>query len=150
VPRGDLDLAPRHRQPLLAHLPDPTSVLESWRTALAPDGVVLVEHLEGIDSPPGALRTYDEVAAMVVRRGGGVMYAGAALAGFGGRRIHVTVPAATAATIYLFNVRRWLRDGGDRRAGQRLVELRHDLEAIARHDDGRTTSWIVRQLALPA
>ena len=137
---------------VLAHLPDPLATLERWRGGLAPRGVLLVEDLEDIDSPDGALRAYDGLAAEVVRRGGGVMYAGAAIAGLGGRRVAVTVPAATAATIYLFNVRRWLADQAEHPPREQLLELQHGLDMIAHQDDesGQTVSWIVRQLALPA
>jgi SAM-dependent methyltransferase len=133
---------------VLAHLPDPIGTLEVWRSGLAAGGVVLVEDLEDIEGPTGALQVYDELAAEVVRRGGGVMYAGATIAGLGGRRVAVTVPAATAATIYLFNVERWLDARGDHPPPDRLLELRRGLELLARRDGGQTVSWIVRQLAL--
>lgn len=135
---------------LLAHLPDPLGALDRWRAGLGRGGVLLVEDLEAIDAPAGALQTYDHVAAEVVRRGGGVMYGGAAIAGLGGRRVPVTVPAATAATIYLFNVRRWLDGGGAPRPREQLRELRRGLERLTRRDDGQTVSWIVRQLVLAA
>jgi trans-aconitate 2-methyltransferase len=135
---------------VLAHLPDPLGMLERWRTGLGPGGALLVEDLEDIDAPAGALRTYDELAAEVVRRGGGVMYAGAAIAGLGGRCVSVTVPAATAATIYLFNVDRWIADRGEHPHQDHLLELRRGLDRLARRDDGQTVSWIVRQLALIA
>jgi trans-aconitate 2-methyltransferase len=135
---------------VLSHLPDPVGTLESWRTGLAAGGVVLVEELEDIDAPPGALRTYDDLAAEVVRRGGGVMYGGSAIAGLGGRRVPVTVPAATAARIYLFNVQRWLDDRAEHPPRAQLLELRSGLERLTLRDGGRTVSWLVRQLSLPA
>jgi trans-aconitate 2-methyltransferase len=135
---------------VLAHLPDTLGTLERWRSGLGSGGVVLVEDLEDIDAPSGALRTYDELAAEVVRRGGGVMYAGAAMAELGGRRVSVTVPAATAAAIYLFNVERWIDDRAQHPPQDQLLDLRRDLDQLARQDDGQTVSWIVRQLALAA
>jgi trans-aconitate 2-methyltransferase len=135
---------------VLAHLPDPIGTLQRWRTGLGPGGVLLVEDLEEIDSPAGPLQDYDRFAAEVVRGGGGVMYAGASIAGLGGRRAAVTVPAAIAATIYLFNVVRWIDERREHPPREELLELRQGLERLARQDDGRTVSWIVRQLALPA
>jgi trans-aconitate 2-methyltransferase len=135
---------------VLAHLPDPLGTLERWRTGLRSGGVVLVEDLEDIETPAGPLRTYDALAAQVVRGGGGVMYAGSAIAGLGGRRVSVTVPAATAATIYLFNVDRWIADGPEQVPRDHLLELRRGLDRLARRDDGQGVSWIVRQLALSA
>jgi trans-aconitate 2-methyltransferase len=135
---------------VLAHLPDPIGTLQRWRTGLGPGGALLVEDLEDIDSPDGPLHVYNQLAAEVVRRGGGVMYAGAAIAGLGGRRVAVTVPAATAATVYLFNVLRWIDERREHPPREELLELRRGLGRLARQDGGRTVSWIVRQLALPA
>ena len=95
---------------LLAHLPDPAGTAVRWRGELQPDGVLLIEDLEDIDSPPGPLRDYDEIAAAIVRSGGGPMYAGRLLAGLGGSCVEVGVPMRVAAAIYLFNVDRWLAE----------------------------------------
>ena len=133
---------------LLAHLPDPPATAERWKAALTARGVLLIEDLEGIEAPPGPLRTYDELSAEVVRVGGGLMYAGPELARLGGHCTSVTVPAALAATIYLFNVRRWLADPRPPVPQAQLKELEEGLGAIA-HDDGpEQVSWIVRQLVL--
>lgn len=133
---------------VLAHLPDPPEVAARWTAALTPRGVLLIEDLEAIDAPPGPLRTYDDISADVVRLGGGVMYAGADLARLGGRCTDVTVPAALAASIYLFNVRRWLADPSPPVPRDRLVDVEDGLTAIAADDGGATVSWIVRQLVL--
>jgi SAM-dependent methyltransferase len=135
---------------LLAHLPDPIGIAERWRTALGPRGVLLIEDLEDIEAPPGPLRTYDEVSADVVRGGGGLMYAGPELARLGGHCTTVSVPAALAATIYLFNVRRWLAEPTTRVPRRRLEDLEAGLAMIARDDSAETVSWIVRQLVIPA
>jgi trans-aconitate 2-methyltransferase len=133
---------------VLAHLPDPAAVVEGWQGQLAPGGSVLCEELEGIEAPPGPLRDYDELAAVVVRQGQGVMYAGPLLARLGGCCTPVTVDASTAATIYLFNVRRWR---GERPAGmsdERLSALAAELSDLERGHDARPVSWIVRQTVL--
>ncbi len=136
---------------LLAHLPDPAGTADRWRGELRPDGVLLVEDLEDIDAPPGPLRDYDELAAAIVRSGGGPMYAGRALAGLGGACVEVRVPAPVAAAIYLFNVVRWLSEPPAAVDADRLAVLpglHHDLESLAAGDDPATVRWIVRQLAL--
>jgi trans-aconitate 2-methyltransferase len=135
---------------LLAHLPDPARTAERWASALAPGGVLLVEDLERIEAPPGPLRRYDAISAEVVRTGGGLMYAGPELARLGGHCVPVTVPAALAATIYPFNVRRWLADANNRVPEQDLRSLKTDLESIATSSSTDVVSWIVRQLAIPA
>jgi trans-aconitate 2-methyltransferase len=135
---------------LLAHLGDPVGTVESWRSQLAPGGVLLIEDLEGIDAPGGPLRTYDEISSTVVRQAGGPMYAGALLAPLGGRCIPVTVSASTAARIYLFNVRRWIDDPTVAVPEVRLRQVEQELSALVDVDGGDTVSWIVRQVALPA
>lgn len=144
---------------VLAHLPDPLAVAERWRSQVPNHGVVLLEDLEGIDAPAGPLRAYEDISTAVVRAGGGTMYGGAGLAPLGGATTPVTVPAAEAARIYLFNVRRWQHDM-PAAAGAAAGIQRSDLDALERdlariadgppgHASGSTLSWIVRQIALP-
>jgi trans-aconitate 2-methyltransferase len=131
---------------VLAHLPDPLGTVDRWNTQLDPNGLLLIEDLEEIHAPPGPLREYDEVSAEIVRRGGGLMYAGAVLAPLGGRCVAVTVPAAHAARIYLFNVRRWIADPAN--PTDHLKHLEAKLTVIADEAQGETVSWIVRQIAV--
>ena len=133
---------------VLAHLPEPLAVSTAWSKALAPGGRLLIEDLEDIDAPSGPLRDYDEVSAAIVRRAGGPMYAGAALAPLGGRTAAVTVRGGLAATIYLFNVRRWMHDPAVSQSIHSLAELEQGLEQVAHDDRGATLSWIVRQVVL--
>ena len=133
---------------LLAHLPDPAAAAELWREQLTPGGRLLVEDLEGIDAPSGALRRYEEVSTEMVRRGGGVMYAGAELKGLGGRTAPVTVPAELAARIYLFNVRRWRDDPAQAERHHSLLELEAELEEIANRGAPGPVTWFVRQIVL--
>ncbi|MGH9029904.1 MAG: class I SAM-dependent methyltransferase [Acidimicrobiales bacterium] len=130
---------------LLAHLPDPLGTAERWRSELAPGGVLLVEDLEEIHAPRGPLRNYDEVSAGIVRQGGGTMYAGAQLAALGGTCAEVTVRAAIAARIYLFNVDRWIREPETPAPLQVLTELRAGLAGVVDADNSETVSWVVRQ-----
>jgi len=135
---------------LLAHVTEPAAVVRSWCEQLAPGGVVLVEDLEDIEAPAGALRAYDEVSADVVRAGGGVMYAGRLLEPLGGTCTPVTAPAALAARIYLFNVRRWFTDPPAGTTAEALAGLEAALIAECERDTDDTVSWIVRQLVLIA
>jgi trans-aconitate 2-methyltransferase len=135
---------------VLAHLSDPLGTARRWTRGLTSQGVLLIEDLEEIDAPPGPLRAYDEVSAEIVRRGGGVMYAGAALVALGGRRTAVTVPAALAARIYLVNVTRWTGDPTSPVSEDRLRQLESGLRSVATDDGSQCVSWIVRQVALRA
>lgn len=148
LPRAPADLL--YARLLLAHLAEPVSIVARWREQLAPGGVILVEALESVEAPPGPLRDYEEVSAAIVRRGGGVMYAGPLLAEFGGRRVPVTVAASVAATIYLFNVRRWLADRPPGISEDRLRELERGLARLTDGSERRSVSWIVRQVSVRA
>jgi trans-aconitate 2-methyltransferase len=148
LPGGQADLV--YARLLLAHLPDPPTIVGRWRHQLAPGGVLLLEELEAVDAPPGPLRDYDELSTDVVRRGGGVMCAGPLLADLGGDAVRITVPATDAATISLFNVRLWLADGSSGVAAERLLDLEDALTRLATRRDERPLTWVVRQLALRA
>jgi hypothetical protein len=60
------------------------------------------------------------------------------------------VPAAVAARIYQFNVRRWRAAPPVGVAVEELDDLHAGLAAVAAADGSATLSWIVRQLALAA
>jgi SAM-dependent methyltransferase len=132
---------------LLSHLPHPLDTARRWISDLAAGGVLLIEDLEHIEAPPGPLQTYDHISADIVKGAGGLMYAGAALSALGGRHAAVTVPAALAARIYLFNVMRWRQDPTTPPTDE-LARLQADLTTIMHDDNGATVSWIVRQIAV--
>jgi len=131
---------------VLAHLPDPLAVVAGWRAQLAPGGTLVVEDLEAIVAPAGALREYDALSAEVVGTGGGPMYAGAALAPLGGELAEIRVTGAEAARIYRVNVAAWLAEG--RRTSVDLAALGADLDRIAAGAPSGPVTWIVRQLTL--
>ena len=135
---------------LLAHLAEPVAVVDRWRSQLAPGGRLLIEDLDGVSNPPGPLQEYEAVSAAVVRSGGGLMYAGAALADLGGTRTPVTVPGGVAARIYLFNVRHWRETPDLPVTDARLRELERGLVETSHDDHGTQVSWMVRQRVLTA
>lgn len=135
---------------VLLHLPDPLATARRWTRDLSTRGVLLIEDLEDIEAPPGPLRAYDEISAGIVRGGGGLMYGGAALASLGGGCAAVTVQAAVAARIYLFNVNRWMENPHSPVPKEELLQLRAGLTSILNGDRGAKVSWIVRQIAVQA
>jgi trans-aconitate 2-methyltransferase len=143
LPHAPADLI--YARLVLAHLPDPPAMLERWRQQLTRTGVLLSEELEGIEAPAGPLRDYDEMSAEILQRGGGVMYAGPLLAPAGGRCVPVTVSAAAAARMYMFNVRLWLDKSDRHLPREELLTLKEDLRQLAGRHDPDTVSWIVRQ-----
>ena len=146
LPGAPVDLI--YARLLLAHMAEPEAVARSWLGQLTPGGRLLIEDLEGVVNPPGALRDYEDISAAIVRSGGGLMYAGAALAGLGGVSTPVTVPGALAARIYLFNVRHWLKMPDLPVTLRQLQDLEEGLDEMSEDDRGTTVSWMVRQLAL--
>ena len=162
VPTASFDVLDVTREPLpasadviyarllLAHVTEPHVVARRWQEQLAPGGVVLIEDLEDIDAPVGPLRAYDELSSSIVREGGGVMYAGRLLESLGGACTRVTVPAAVAARIYLFNVRRWHDDPPAGTSVEALADLETALVAACDRATDDTVSWVVRQLVLTA
>jgi len=133
---------------LLAHLTEPEAVAHRWRSQLAPGGILLIEDLEGVINPVGPLHDYEDVSARIVRSGGGLMYAGAALSNLGGVVTPVTVPGALAARIYLFNVRHWMDRPGLPVTDVELRDLERGLMRTSHNDHGGSVSWMVRQLVL--
>ena len=101
-----------------------------------------------MDNPAGPLRDYEDVSAGVVRSGGGLMYAGAELADFGGTVTPVTVPVSLAARIYLCNVRHWMTAPDLPVTDVELRDLEQSLLRMSGHDAGDSVSWMVRQLVL--
>lgn len=133
---------------VLAHLPDPMQTAETWRSSLAPGGVVLIEDLEGVEAQDGPLQDYEDTSGRVVAAGGGVFYGGARLRHLGGDVVTVTVPASRAAAIYLFNVERWLQSRPAGVDGEDLTRLQAGLRELAVSKPPGSVSWLVRQLRM--
>jgi SAM-dependent methyltransferase len=133
---------------LLAHVAEPEATARRWLSQLAPGGRLLIEDLECVINPPGPLHDYEDVSASIVRSGGGLMYAGAALSELGGVSTLVTVPGSLAARIYLFNVRHWLEMPDLPVNAVELRALEEGLLETSMNDRGDYVSWIVRQLVI--
>ena len=120
-PAGPADLI--YCRMLLAHLPDPASVVSSWASQLSANGVVLVDEIEWIRTSHPVLRAHLRLAEALVASGGARMLAGPLLAGLADepslratylRIAQVPVPTALAATLFRMNIAAW---------GHRPVEL---------------------------
>jgi trans-aconitate 2-methyltransferase len=133
---------------LLAHVSTPEAITQGWLSQLVPGGTLLIEDLEDVINPPGPLSRYEEVSTQIVRSGGGPMYAGAVLAHLGGEVHPVTVPAALAAQIYLFNVRRWRDEPKLPVTDEQLRDLEDGLVGVGEDDHDTTVTWVVRQLCM--
>jgi hypothetical protein len=140
---------------LLSHLPDPLALVELWRTQLLPGGVVVLDEVEDIEAPPGALRAYEDLVVALVASEGADMYAGRRLAPLGGRCIDVHVDAALAARIFGLNLRTWRDDAVARGLADRshLDDVAAGLAALADRTAAgsgpATVRWVLRQIVCP-
>jgi trans-aconitate 2-methyltransferase len=141
---------------LLAHLPDPRGLVERWRTQLAPGGVLVLDEIEAMTTPPGVLRRYEELVVALVAAEGGTMCAGPLLADLGGRLPEVDVPAPRAALMYGMNLATWRHEALARglATDPELDALADDLAELADRTDpeaGATAvHWVLRQLVIPS
>jgi SAM-dependent methyltransferase len=137
---------------LLAHLPDPLGLVARWRTQLRPGGVLVLDEIESMTTPPGPLRRYEELAVALVAAEGGAMYAGPILASLGGRCPEVDVEDGRAAHMYGMNLATWRHEAHRRGlAGDpELDRLAAELADLAEHPTGAVVHWVLRQVAVPA
>jgi trans-aconitate 2-methyltransferase len=105
LPGGPADVV--HARLLLAHLPEPLAVVERWRSALRPGGVLLLDEVAAIAPPAGVLRDYLDLVTAQVAAGGADMYAGRLLAPLGGEDVCHPVDATVAARMFGLNLVSW-------------------------------------------
>lgn len=147
---------------LLAHLPDPAAVARSWRTQLAPGGVLLLDEIDAIVSDVEVLREYEQVVTELVASRGAVMAAGPELDGVAtdaaadgtlvlDDRFAFPVDVAAAARMFRLNLAIWGDDPAmaHRRRDGTLERLARGLDALVVHPAG-TITWHLRQLAVRA
>jgi len=144
-----------HARLLLAHLPDPRGLVDRWRAQLRPGGVLVLDEIESMTTPPGPLRRYEDLVVALVAAEGGTMCAGPLLAGpggLGGRCPEVDVDAGRAARMYGMNLATWRHEA--RRRGlavdAELDRLAADLADLAEHPTDDVVHWVLRQIAVTA
>jgi SAM-dependent methyltransferase len=137
---------------LLAHLPDPLGLVARWRSQLAPGGVLVLDEIESMTTPPGPLRRYEDLVVALVAAEGGAMYAGPILAQLGGGRCpEVDVDAAAAARMYGMNLATWRHEARrrDLAGDAELDRLADDLAELAEGPPGgEVVHWVLRQLVV--
>jgi SAM-dependent methyltransferase len=135
---------------LLAHLPGAVHLVSQWRSQLRPGGVLVIDEIEDIEAPDGALRDYERLVVARVAREGGDMYAGRVLAPLGGELVEVMVDTAHAARMFRMNLTSWGPDAicvglTDEVEVGELDRALADLEVRPRPPAVR---WVLRQLVL--
>ena len=139
---------------VLSHLPEPLAVARRWADQLAPDGMVVLEEPERIDTDDDVLRSYLALTGAVVASRGAAMFVGPTLAALDGpvnRVLELPVDGRDAARMFSLNL-----------ASVRLdpwAQDRHtvaELDALAAALAARTTApgpvvgWHIRQVVLAA
>jgi SAM-dependent methyltransferase len=144
---------------LLAHLPDPPAVVQSWITQLAPCGRLLLDEIEWMEIGHPVFAAYEEVVVDLVRSNGAPMYAGPLVdplrAGPGWRQASsdvrvVPVRTADAARMFAMNVVTW-RTHDHVRAHHDPVDIERlgqELEALTRSDATGDIVWGMRQIVI--
>lgn len=141
---------------LLSHLPAPRDVATAWAAQLAPDGFVVLEEPESIDTDDDVFRRYLALTASVVASRGVEMFVGPTLAGLPAvlsRVWPLDVSAVDAATMFSLNLATVRADPwvaahhDDAELDELAADLRHRmLTRMARPP----VRWRIRQLVLAA
>jgi len=101
---------------LLTHLQDPLSVIERWITQLRPQGLLLLEEVESIQTEQPLFRQYLDIVAAMLAYQANQLYIGPLLdqqqMRNGTRRhmsriFHLPVSTAMAATMFSMNIASW-------------------------------------------
>jgi ubiquinone/menaquinone biosynthesis C-methylase UbiE len=144
---------------LLTHLKDPQSVVERWATQLRPQGLLLLEEAEWIQTGHPLLSTYLSIVAATLEQQANQLYIGPQLDAMqvdNGLRRHMSrvyrLPVTTkqAATMFSMNIPSWKH--------QPFVLERYGLEMIERLEQGLSelaesaeseggNTWGMRQIA---
>ncbi len=138
---------------LLAHLPDPASIVAAWCQELAPGGRLLIDEVETVETDDPVMRTYlDEVAIPVVASQGGRLIVGPELHAMDdppvGVRVHdqvATLEPQVALTARMFGMN--LRVLAAAAEIERRPDLEEGLAALERDPGALPVTWRMRQLA---
>ena len=141
---------------VLSHVPERAAVVRGWFEALAPNGVLVTEEPEWIETAEDVLRRYLQITGGLMADHGGELYVGRELGAtartLGGRVLHddvalVSPTTGEVATMFGLNLRAY-RDDPWVRAHHETAVLELIADALAawraRTDRGRIR-WGVRQ-----
>ena len=139
---------------LLAHLPEPDTVVARWLTQLTPGGRVLLDEIEYIRTTNQVLARYEEIVVALVASGGGHMYAGPLLTELvnvvSDRVETYPVTTADAARMFRMNLEVWRPDEFIRRTypTRQIDQLAAELDVLMASPATGEIEWGLRQIAL--
>ncbi len=144
---------------LLTHLREPQSVIERWATQLRPQGLLLLEEVEWIQTEHALFRTYLDIVAAMLEQQANRLYVGPLLdklqMGNGLRRrvsrvYHLPVATVQAATLFSLNIQSWKNQPfiQGHYATSMIEQLEDDLrELVETSTSEGEIEWSLRQLA---
>lgn len=144
---------------LLSHLREPREVVASWITQLHPEGQLLIEEVEAIQTSNPTFTTYLGIVEAMLADQHSCLYVGPAVACFGADeglipRVNqvkrLPVPNDRAATMFLLNLQSWRNQAfvQSNFGKQKIARLEERLRDIAGDNNGRSEiEWDLRQVA---
>ncbi|WP_238428624.1 OsmC family protein [Frankia nepalensis] len=149
---------------LLAHLADVTTAIGGWLTQLAPDGVLLLDEIESIDTDQPILSTYLDHARHLLAARGTTLHAGrllnTALHDLAAHRAMPTFeveynaterlspPVPTAAAMFGMNLAVWRSDPRFHDRQAELDRLAAGLTDLAAAPGEGHITWAMRRVAI--
>jgi trans-aconitate 2-methyltransferase len=143
---------------LLTHLREPQSVIEHWATQLRPQGRLLLEEVEWIQTEHTLFHTYLDIVAAMLEQHANQLYIGPLLDTLqidnGLRRrvsrvYHLPVSTVQAATLFSLNIQSWRNQPfiQGHYATSMIEQLEYDLRELVETSNGEgEIEWGLRQL----
>jgi SAM-dependent methyltransferase len=144
---------------LLTHLREPQSVIERWTTQLRPQGLLLLEEVDWIQTEHALFRTYLDIVAAMLEQQANQLYIGPLLdklqMGNGLRRrlsrvYHLPVSTVQAAILFYLNIQSWKNQPfiQGHYATSMIEQLEDDLRELVKTSTSEgEIEWGLRQLA---
>ena len=157
-PRGPFDLI--YGRLVLTHLPDPETVITLWKDQLRPEGLLLLEEVERIDTTIPALVTYLDIQQAMLTHQNNDLYIGPRLDALtASGKLHrrssnvrtLQIPAHRAAAMFHMNLDVWRHNDFVQQtyAPATLDSLEQDLHALSQgHSDDPSVEWQLRQIVM--
>lgn len=142
---------------LLAHLPSPLDVVQAWGTQLAPDGRLVLDEVEHIDTSVATFARYLEIAGTMIESYGADLYVGGCLREADAPAGLELVSSGTAviapstsvvARIFAMNLATWRTDPWvtEHIDGAEIAHIDGGLHELAARDAHGEIVWTHRQV----
>lgn len=152
---GEADLI--HARLLLAHLPQPETVVADWFAQLAPGGLLLLQEVESIETGHRMFREYLEMLARMMSHHGQDLYLGPRLDAFTedpqrllSRSVPMYPTTGQAAGMFSMNLANWRENEfvKGHYPDEEVDRLAKELRDLLPSQDRGEIRWELRQIAL--